>query len=368
MSLFLRLSEHLPREEENYLTQCLAAVFEGSKAFRRRFASILVDRRVLPSGMSPESLCVQTQIARLGRRRSILDFLILSGRRELAAIEIKFAAGINNSQLERHAANIGSRCQLVLLTRASDCDLPDRLRSQVRVLSWGDVCRCGKAVLDDGRTPEDQRWLVEEFMAFLKAKHIVSADPVPIVDWPRIVRVAAMWGGRERRSAGSFSVALTSLSSLVSRLEWHRNESWSELDDAGWRPYTTLWRYEPNEGGKLQNVSILAGYYKSPRLKSVRRSVFAVNFGIELALCSDSKKRPPPQLSIWSYRSLRRAARDDGRTERTHSREYGKSFSRKVVQDLFQRDWEDAHASISDWMRGGLAQFKRSVGWQEVQG
>src|SRR5208337_5286502 len=95
VSLFLHLADHLPRQEENYLTQCLAAVFEGSMAFRRCFWSVLAERGAVPDDTAVRTLRVETQATRARRGRSILDLLILRNRQALVAIEAKFASGVS---------------------------------------------------------------------------------------------------------------------------------------------------------------------------------------------------------------------------------------------------------------------------------
>ncbi|MBN2561752.1 MAG: PD-(D/E)XK nuclease family protein [Phycisphaerae bacterium] len=367
MSLFVRLGDHLPRQEENYLTQCLAALFEGSIAFRHQFWAELAPKVGLARNLSVENMDVITQLApSTGGERSILDMFITIGDRHLVAIEVKFASGVSVAQLRRHLRNISRQrhCKLVLLVANSDVELPASVSSRVTVLTWGDICRCVAAVVGDHRRDKAERWLAEEFMKLLGTKHVVAAEPVRDKDWKRIGRIVNLWAGLERTYVGTLASGLAALASVVSRLEWHRDHAWGELRSAGWNAFTQLYRYEEaKKSDKKRDVSILVGFRKRSNAGGRRKGVRKVSVAFELQLYSNNSQVLVPRLSMYTYVRLNEKAKGDQRRLEVKGLRR-KAWSGEATRKVFSLEWDKAHEKLSSWMGKGLDAFHRCRGYK----
>lgn len=91
-NVFRELSEHLSRQDENYLTQSLAVVFNGCPRFRTALCRLLA-RVGLGSlaGLESDELVMTTRVGvparnrARGRTRSVLDAIVMDGSRHVVA-------------------------------------------------------------------------------------------------------------------------------------------------------------------------------------------------------------------------------------------------------------------------------------------
>jgi hypothetical protein len=358
LDLFSRLADHLPRQEENYLTQVLAALLDGSAAFRGQFRALLVQRGAL----SPRApvLRVWTQERRSREDGySILDLLLCDDRGvDHLAVEVKFAAQVSYPQLRAHLKSVRPACRLVLLTTLADVPMPKGLAQRVTALSWAEVVRCAYEALENCRS-QAERWLLEEFMSFLEMKGIAAPDPVALANWARIIRLVSMVRDHERTDSGNLSETLPALSTVAARLDAHRDEAWGELRDLGWHAFGKLWRSKGDQG--IDRISVISGFYRRPTNRALKREVYNYNFGLELILYSADRRSRPPVLKIWWYRHQKVRGKFAADRRRKEYRELPTGYSNKVVKNLFAKEWDTAHKQLSPWMKRGLAQFKVSA-------
>ncbi len=178
-SLFHRLARYAPhpgsQPRENSLTEALATVLDNVAGTPELVAKLWCDG--LPSG----DWRVETQ-ALTGNGFERID-LVLSHPGALVWVEIKHGAPLHENQLKNYRdaldrrSGSANRALILLVPEGFDLDNPDTQHADA-VSTWQDT---GVALHESqpclARDPE-RRWLLSQFIAFLKEEDLVVTDPL----------------------------------------------------------------------------------------------------------------------------------------------------------------------------------------------
>lgn len=373
-NVFRELSEHLSRQDENYLTQSLAAVFNGCPRFRAALCRLLVRAGVRSLGkLSSDTLVMSTQVAvparngAGGRTRSILDAVVLNGSHHIVAIEAKLSAATSEWQMKGHLDHLRSlRCPLVLLDLAPDLGgLPEKIRQNVLPLSWGEVLDTARRSASQSRVASYERQTMEQFMEFLSSKGAVAPDPIDESEWGVVLRLAKLMGG-----GGCWQImrgalpAFEAMQKALVRLELHRDRSWSSLGESGeWTPFSGIFRWwmKDDQKGSPWGISLRAGFHRRARAAKVNSVTFAVE--LELVPC---EYRVAPRLSVNVNRDVGREHELSGNL-RAQWKELA-TWTPRQSRSIFALEFASAHQKVEGELAEGLSAFKRSRAWADAIG
>lgn len=218
-NLFATLADHLSHQDENYLTQTLAAVFNESRIFRRELGLELKAR--LGRDVDFEHSFLKTQVGKwLKGRRIILDGLVVDYMgRELIAFENKLESGEGPGQFKKYRALL--QCPLVVVCKYLDPAPKDANLN----LNWTDLYLIAERCLWHLRKAGHERFFLEDWMTFLSSKGVVAPDPIRKQAWRRVMQVAKLMAGEGERHSilDDPSRALGELRTILARLELHRD-------------------------------------------------------------------------------------------------------------------------------------------------
>jgi hypothetical protein len=259
-NLFHILSEHLSRQDENYLTQTFAAVFTSCPSFRCELYSELRRRIDTLRVANPEALQIKTQTRFLAKEdQLIFDAVLLDhSNRQIAVFEAKLDSPEGPDQFQRYRKALKG-IPLILLARHGGDDPhgePDL------TFSWTSMY----LVAEKAASHRDQngfaRSLLEGWMDFLGAKGILTPDPIKPTSWKRILSLAQLLVGVKDSHINHAGETLDEMRSILARLELHRDllveaGRWKRK---GWKSYSFVSREDENAFVKGKFSSLTAGY------------------------------------------------------------------------------------------------------------
>ena len=268
-NLFATLGKYVEHQDENLLTQGLAALFATCKGFRQDFLNLLQKQSSTRTTPVSGEWTVRTQVSyRLqGGKRIVADLHIAQriGRRpKTFLIEVKLDSVLGRSQasnynklIRKHSRD--SVIQLVVLTQRQidpqELDLP----SDSIMLTWADV---DHLLTRPGKRSALERLLCVQYHEFLLSKGVYMSKPI--------------------RNEGSFKKKLERLNDFIV----HRKDSsnwdnleiattamlrlrrlsqfgWGSLTKRGCSPYSMMLLNEDSAGNPY--VDLQVGYYRTPR-------------------------------------------------------------------------------------------------------
>lgn len=211
-SLFRRVTRYTPGPaldpRENRLTESTAAVLERIDGLAHTLASALLERacaedhaaplgedeaarrRALHGacrGLRAPRVSVRTQVATPKGRFVDLELLVAPrpgqpGRGVLLWAEVKHGAGVHGDQLDAyldeieaaHPAAEVDRLVVVLAPRNDVAGL-GTVPARIAVTSWQQIAAAIEA-FDCGRLPGEQRWLLGEYLSYLREEGLMDPD------------------------------------------------------------------------------------------------------------------------------------------------------------------------------------------------
>jgi hypothetical protein len=254
-NLFLTLAEHLSRQDENYLTQTLAAVFNTCPSFRSALTGKLSEKVRGLQAAGLDHLRIETQRGfTFKNERMVFDAVLVdtSRSKRWAVIEVKLDSPEGLGQYSRYRAAIERNVPFILLVKHVD----EAVLEPYLILSWTSIYLVAeKAARGLGRNGFE-RTLLEAWMEFLNANGIVSPDPIPPASWGRVLAFAQLMAGVKRGHLDKPARTLDEMRSILARLELHRDilgeRGWKPK---GWKPYSLVW-----SDGKEGYCSVTAGF------------------------------------------------------------------------------------------------------------
>jgi hypothetical protein len=259
-NLFHLLSEHLSRQDENYLTQTFAAVFTSCPSFRselykelhRRFRSLRVE--------SPTALRIKTQTRLKAKDRQVIfDAVLMDHHNQIVAVfEAKLDSPEGPDQIQRYRKALKG-IPLILLVRHGGDDPhvePDL------TFTWTSMYLVAEKAASHRDQSGFARSLLEGWMDFLGAKGIITPDPIKPTSWKRLLSLAQLLVGLKNDHINHAGQTLDEMRSVLARLELHRDllvetGGWKRK---GWKPYSFIFREDENAFVKGKFSSLTAGY------------------------------------------------------------------------------------------------------------
>jgi hypothetical protein len=202
-----------------------------------------------------------------------------------------------------------------------------------------------------------ERGLLEDWMLFMEAKGVVPPRSVPAADWTRATRLAEiMAGGGRTNIRGGAAEALGAVSTLLARLELHRDLALPEFTAEGWTGSSGIFRYDAEGVDDFPELEVSAYFLRKPRGRTARSAVHYIALGLTLTLI------PKPELYIFLEVAAKR-----GHAEYDHIVTPLHWPPRETVK-LFAKPFDKAHREVGKDLRRGFAIIRRTAIWRRTVG
>lgn len=265
-NLFLAVGKYVRRQNENFLTQSFAALFNNAEHFRGEFISYVSERSGQRRKVDPSALFARTQSGKkITVGRIVVDLEILKVRPQpgfptpptLYVVEAKLSAQLSESQLRNYGDFLKKRApeaQMVLLTRDGiDEKLTPYAPKGAVWLTWGEVAEICKASV---RTPAVEAFMRKEFVEMLEESGISFVPSISAVGWKRITLFNDFSTSRKTElNHDTFSV----IDTLIERMRVHADNAWGSLTADGYKRYARV--YVMREKGESPYSVVCVGFY-----------------------------------------------------------------------------------------------------------
>jgi len=279
-NIFLSLGKYAKHNIENQATQSLATLLANCDILRIEFL-----KRFYPEINNEEKKNIFFQTQRK-YRSGVCDLRIQNTDKVLGLIEVKLynesirlESQIERMLLEHKACKIKSQPLLISTTHL----YPQKFANhkKVKICSWpeiGELIRtCGKQI----KNLPLQKRLMEDFMEYMASLGIPLPLDLSEAAFKRGMRFLEKLTVNEKREisyqddvAGSF----TSLSIIVTRINYLRDYFWGNLTRKGFSPYSNLYKFRESDGSQTE-WSINSGFWRYKNIRGKKK-----DYGLDMYL------------------------------------------------------------------------------------
>jgi hypothetical protein len=318
-NLFICLGKYVRRQDENLLTQALAALFNNSGRFR----SDLLHRLGGDAGVS--TVAVTQPSRKLKDGRIIVDLEIRKPKTEHPefVLEAKVNAPLTEWQLKRYAEFLKKRrgkSRLVIVTASGiDSELKGLLpESHTTWLTWAEIA---EMAIRPAHRSKVERMLCEQFYQFLQYRGIPMAPSISAGAFRKLsIFNRLVHGERDSLHEGGIHAVET----VAVRLQVFAETAWAPLA-RGMNQFDRIYSYR--DAG---SVEICSGFYRSYPTRSAVAERY-ISIGVD---CSDLR------MFVYGGWKLRRNHEEYRSEDRG---EYLKRWTKPQTQSFFTSPLADAN-------------------------
>jgi hypothetical protein len=351
-NLFSILGKYVQRQNENLLTQSLAALFNNSRVFKHDLLDLFRRRSEGKRlGTTGEPRAVTQRSRSLKKGRILVDLEIHCGGDPSPeyVVEAKLTAPLSRKQVRHYAEFLEQgrgKSRLVLITRAGvDTELKELLPKSTLWLTWTEIAELAVRPAYRSKT---ERFLCGQFYEMLKERGIPMVPSVTSGEYKKLASLNRFVRSKSTRSLHESSI--DTINNVIARMREFADHNWSSLQDDGYKRYARLYAVRPSKGNgvKSPHAEIVVGFY----LWKKRKHVHGRDICLELD-CNDMR------LSVWGGWELgeHHPEYDD---DDDQWGEYLKKWTRVRSFSLFKEPFDDAQKEIQTQLEKCLRQFKKS--------
>ena len=351
-NLFSMLGKYVKRQNENLLTQSLAALFNHSRVFQDDLFELFRSRSEDKGTGTTSVSCAVTQKSQFLRKRRILvDMEIRCGDDPSPqyVVEAKLTAPLSPKQVRNYAEFLKRRrgkSRLVLVTKAGiDSELKRLLPKNTLWITWTEIAELAVRPAYRSKT---ERFLCGQFYEMLKERGIPMVPSVTSGEYKKLELLNRFVESKSTKSLHKISIDI--INNVMARMQEFVGHNWSKLTDNGYKPYTRLYAVRPskNNGVKTPHAEIEVGFYLWKKRKHVHERYIC------LMLECDNMR-----LSVWGGWTLAKT-HPEYNTDENRWGKYLKKWTLPQSRLLFKKPLTDAQMGIQTQLEKCLRQFKNS--------
>jgi hypothetical protein len=349
-NLFSVLSKYVERQNENLLTQSLAALFNHCPVFQKDLLDLFRRRSEGKRSRTMGELTAFTQNSHLLKNyRILVDMEIRCGSdpSPLYVVEAKLTAPLSPKQARHYSEFLKRRrgkSQFVMLTVAGvDNELKKFLPKKTLWLTWTEIA---ELAVRPAHKSKIERFLCGQFYDMLSERGIPMIPSLSFGEYEKLDFLNKFLASSSTKHLHKNSIDV--INCVMARMQNFADVSWSSLTDYGYKPFARLYAFRPskNNGVESSFADIQVGFFRWKKRKQVyERSIY---LGID---CDDmrlyvygawsvGKKHPEYDADSWG--------------------KYLKKWTLPQSRLLFKKPLPDAQREIQTQLEKCLRQFKRT--------